>query len=109
VKGEKVEKIHSLDFGGSQEREKSFLFFCFEREGEISRQKALFLVQVLRKGNKKHQSFYPSSPQPGSAKYKKCRLRDANFWTTIFVSADFTSAKVDSFRSLNFSSGGSNL
>jgi hypothetical protein len=49
VKGEKVEKIHSLDFGGPQEREKSFLFFCFEREGEISRQKALSLVQVYEK------------------------------------------------------------
>ena len=49
MKGEKVEKIHSLDFGGSQEREKSFLFFIFKREGEISRQKALSLVQVYEK------------------------------------------------------------
>ena len=101
MKGEKVEKIHSLDFGGSQEREKFFIFHFRKRGGNFETKSAL-LSSGLWKGNKKHQSFYPSSPQPRSAKYKKCRLRDANFWATIFVSVDFTSAKVDSIRSLNF-------
>jgi len=45
-----VEKIHSLDFGGSQEREREkFFIFSFEREGESSRQKVLSLVQVYEK------------------------------------------------------------
>ena len=32
VKGEEVEKIHSLDFGGPQEREKVF-YFSFRKGG----------------------------------------------------------------------------
>ena len=107
-RGEGGEDSFSRFWWFSREREKFFIFH-FRKGGGNFETKSALLSSGLWKGNKKHQSFYPSSPQPRSAKYKKCRLRDANFWATIFVSVDFTSAKVDSIRSLNFSSGCRNL
>ena len=87
-----------------REREKFFIF-CFEREGEILKQKVLSFVLVCEKIKGKNiRASTPPLHSRDQQSIKKFRLRGANFSTTIFVSVDFTTAKVDSFGSLNSSS-----